>query len=206
MQVYAGVLDGFKPVACKFLHPATRPIDFHATVMFMGEVDLLRACRDRNVVEFKGAWVQQVGASSSAHAPVTVQIVTCTPAYMCDWGPRDPALSCRYRGLIQAIMMQHDVTLRIAGRNVAIPECKVSKDITKLGHDGCCRHVVSCQHAQPGLEHSRVRPRLLCPWLQDLAYMVTELMDRDLWRAIADEQASIRDTPGASRTLGWYGR
>ncbi|KAK9790571.1 hypothetical protein WJX73_000459 [Symbiochloris irregularis] len=97
--VYEGVLDGFKPVAVKLLHPASRPINHHTTARFMGEVDLLRACRDRNVVDFKGAWVQR-----------------------------------------------------------------------------------------------------------DLVYMVTELMDRDLWRAVADEQVSIRSTPGASRTLGWYGR
>ncbi|KAK9791186.1 hypothetical protein WJX73_002593 [Symbiochloris irregularis] len=57
--VYEGMLDGFKPVAIKFLHPATRPIDTHTTLRFMQEVDLLRACRDRNVVDFKGAWVQQ---------------------------------------------------------------------------------------------------------------------------------------------------
>ena len=58
-QVYKGELDG-KPVAIKFLHPATCPIDPRNTARFMAEVDLMRACRDRNVVDFIGAWVQQV--------------------------------------------------------------------------------------------------------------------------------------------------
>ncbi|KAK9812013.1 hypothetical protein WJX73_008959 [Symbiochloris irregularis] len=106
--VYEGILDGFKPVAIKFLHPGNRPIHLSTRARFMGEVDLLRACRDKNVVDFKGAWVQQ-----------------------------DP----------------------------------------------------------------------------DLVYMVTELMETDLMRAIAEDQASasgstpgIGSTPAVSRQLGWYGR
>ncbi|KAK9812471.1 hypothetical protein WJX73_002627 [Symbiochloris irregularis] len=57
--VYKGVLDGFKPVAIKFLHPATCPATSSHTARFMEEVNLLRACKDRNVVELKGAWAQQ---------------------------------------------------------------------------------------------------------------------------------------------------
>ncbi|KAK9792469.1 hypothetical protein WJX73_010351 [Symbiochloris irregularis] len=57
--VYKGIIDGFKPVAIKFLHPATCPIDAANTARFMAEVNLMRACRDRNIVNFIGAWVQQ---------------------------------------------------------------------------------------------------------------------------------------------------
>ncbi|KAK9810869.1 hypothetical protein WJX73_003641 [Symbiochloris irregularis] len=50
--VYKGQLDGYKPVAIKFTDPSQ-------TDRFIKEVDLLRACRDKNIVECKGAWVQQ---------------------------------------------------------------------------------------------------------------------------------------------------
>ncbi|KAK9792052.1 hypothetical protein WJX73_007208 [Symbiochloris irregularis] len=61
--VYKGQLDGYKPVAIKFLHTAAFDIDPSKLESnagrFLQEVDLLRACRDNNVVEFLGAWVQQ---------------------------------------------------------------------------------------------------------------------------------------------------
>lgn len=63
MQVYKGLLDGFKPVAVKFLHPAACLAAVSDTKRFMAEVDLLRACRDNNIVDFKGAWAQQVQCS-----------------------------------------------------------------------------------------------------------------------------------------------
>ncbi|KAK9792455.1 hypothetical protein WJX73_002783 [Symbiochloris irregularis] len=56
--VYKGELDRFKPVAIKFLYSgACNAAASHAH--FLGEISLLRACKDRNVVELKGAWAQQ---------------------------------------------------------------------------------------------------------------------------------------------------
>ncbi|KAK9792045.1 hypothetical protein WJX73_002538 [Symbiochloris irregularis] len=57
--VYKGQLDGFKPVAIKFLHPVTCAVDLKTTDAFMAEVDVLRACRNKNVVDFRGAWIQE---------------------------------------------------------------------------------------------------------------------------------------------------
>ena len=42
--------------------------------------------------------------------------------------------------------------------------------------------------------------------LQDLVYMVMELMENDLMRANADEQLRVSKEAGISRDLGWYGR
>lgn len=60
IQVYKALLDGFKPVAVKFLHPASCAIDESNTAKFTKEIELLRACRDKNVVDFHGAWIQKV--------------------------------------------------------------------------------------------------------------------------------------------------
>ncbi|KAK9810932.1 hypothetical protein WJX73_009407 [Symbiochloris irregularis] len=49
----------FKLVAVKFLHPAISAINASHTARFIREIELLRACRDKHVVDFLGAWVQQ---------------------------------------------------------------------------------------------------------------------------------------------------
>lgn len=46
---------------------------------------------------------------------------------------------------------------------------------------------------------------MLC-MLQDLVYMVLELMDTDLLNAIAADQAIAKNDPCEGRQLGWYGR
>lgn len=47
-------------MAIKFLHQPICCTDAATKAKFMKEVDLLKACRSRNVVEFLGAWVQEV--------------------------------------------------------------------------------------------------------------------------------------------------
>lgn len=45
-----------------------------------------------------------------------------------------------------------------------------------------------------------------CKCMQGLMYIVLELMETDLLRAIADEQIANEDLLAASRRWGWYGR
>lgn len=42
--------------------------------------------------------------------------------------------------------------------------------------------------------------------MQGLMYIVLELMETDLLRAIADELIANKDLPAAGRKYGWYGR
>ena len=55
-QVFKAELDKVKTVAVKFLAGQDLP----TIRQFAAEVDMMRACRDNNIVSFCGAWLQQV--------------------------------------------------------------------------------------------------------------------------------------------------
>ena len=54
VQVFKAELDNVKTVAVKFLSGRDLP----TMKQFAEEVDIMRACRDDNVVSFLGAWLQ----------------------------------------------------------------------------------------------------------------------------------------------------
>ena len=58
VQVFKAELDKVKTVAVKF-HSGQ---DLPTMKQFAVEVDIMRACRDDNIVTFLGAWLQQVSA------------------------------------------------------------------------------------------------------------------------------------------------
>lgn len=60
-QVYKGVLDDVREVAIKFLCDAAYTDELTVS-RFAAEVQVLKACRDPNVVNCLGAWLQKVPA------------------------------------------------------------------------------------------------------------------------------------------------
>ena len=69
MQVYKARLDDVRDVAVKLLNPGTADADL-TLQKFVREVNIMRACCDRNIVSLLGAWARHVSRapSCSAHA------------------------------------------------------------------------------------------------------------------------------------------
>lgn len=59
-QVYKARLDGLVDVAVKFIKPTPRRSGREQAERFNTEISILRACRDRNIVNFVGAFIYEV--------------------------------------------------------------------------------------------------------------------------------------------------